>query len=92
MYAGLLAAGVTEAPLRTQMPGSLSDTADRPGDERLTPMMTRRSTVDWVLQRAAAAEPRVTVRCGVKVTGLLTAVGPPSWPAAARDRRAHRPR
>lgn len=78
VYAGLLAAGVTEAPLRTQMPGSLSDTADRPGDERLTPMMTRRSTVDWVLQRAAAAEPRVTVRCGVKVTGLLTAVGRPS--------------
>ena len=40
-------------------------------------MMTRRSTVDWVLQRAAAAEPRVTVRFGVKVTGLLTARGPP---------------
>jgi 2-polyprenyl-6-methoxyphenol hydroxylase-like FAD-dependent oxidoreductase len=77
VYAGLLAAGVTEAPLRTQMPGSLSDTAGRPGDERLTPMMTRRSTVDWVLQRAAAAEPGVTVRFGVKVTGLLTATGRP---------------
>ena len=49
-----------------------------PGDERLTPMMTRRSTVDRVLQRAAAAEPRVTVRFGVKVTGLLTAPGRPS--------------
>ena len=44
-------------------------------------MMTRRSTVDWVLQRAAAAEPRVTVRCGVKVTGLLAA---PGRPAAVR--------
>src|ERR1700733_1208981 len=77
VYAGLLAAGVTEAPLRTQMPGSLSDTAGRPGDERLTLMMTRRSTVDWVLQRAAAAEPRVTVRCGVKVTGLLADPGRP---------------
>ena len=77
VYAGLLAAGVAEAPLRTQMPDSLPDTAARPGDERLTPMMTRRSTVDWVLQRAAAAEPRVTVRCGVKVTGLLTAPGRP---------------
>jgi 2-polyprenyl-6-methoxyphenol hydroxylase-like FAD-dependent oxidoreductase len=75
VYAGLLAAGVAEAPLRTQMPDSLSDTAARPGDERLTPMMTRRSTVDWVLRRAAAAEPRVTVRSGVKVTGLLTAAG-----------------
>ena len=77
MYAGLLAAGVAEAPLRTQMPDSLPDTAAWPGDERLTPMMTRRSTVDWVLQRAAAAEPRVTVRFGVKVTGLLTAPGRP---------------
>jgi 2-polyprenyl-6-methoxyphenol hydroxylase-like FAD-dependent oxidoreductase len=77
VYAELLAAGVAEAPLRTQMPDSLSDTAAWPGDEWLTPMMTRRSTVDWVLQRAAAAEPRVTVRLGVKVTGLLTASGRP---------------
>jgi 2-polyprenyl-6-methoxyphenol hydroxylase-like FAD-dependent oxidoreductase len=77
VYAGLLAAGVAEAPLRTQMPDSLPDTAAWPGDERLTPMMTRRSTVDWVLQRAAAAEPGVTVRFGVKVTGLLTAPGGP---------------
>jgi hypothetical protein len=30
-------------------------------------MMTRRSTVDWVLQRTAAAEPRVTLRYGTKV-------------------------
>jgi 2-polyprenyl-6-methoxyphenol hydroxylase-like FAD-dependent oxidoreductase len=77
VYAGLLAAGVVEAPLRTQMPQSLPDTAAWPGDEDLTPMMTRRSTVDWVLQRAAAAEPGVTVRCGVKVTGLLTGPGEP---------------
>jgi hypothetical protein len=95
VYAGLLAAGVTEAPLRTQMPGSLSDTASRPGDERLTSMMTRRSTVDWVLQRAAAAEPRVTVRYGVKVTGLLTAAsrlsgGPPHGPPHVTGVRSDR--
>ena len=77
VHAGLLAAGVVEAPLRTQMPASLSDTSSWPGDERLTLMMTRRSTVDWVLRRAAAAEPRLTVRCGVKVTGLLAAPGRP---------------
>ena len=75
VYEGLLAAGVAEAPLWTQMPQSLSDTTARPGDEQLTPMMTRRSTVDWVLQRAAAAEPRVTLRYGVKVTGLLATQG-----------------
>ena len=81
VYAGLLAAGVAEAPLRTQMPDSLPDTAAWPGDERLTPMMTRRSTLDWVLQRTAAAEPGVTVRCGVKVTGLLTTpAGPDGRP------------
>jgi len=62
------------------MPDSLPDTAAWPGDERLTLMMTRRSTVDWVLRRAAAAEPRVTVRCGVKVTGLLAAGRPGSGP------------
>jgi hypothetical protein len=77
VYAGLLAAGVAEAPLRTQMPDSLLDTAAWPGDERLTLMMTRRSTVDWVLRRIAAAEPRITVRCGVKVTGLLAAPSRP---------------
>ena len=43
--------------------------------------MTRRSTVDWVLQRAAAAEPRVEVRGGVKVTGLLAVAGPVAIPA-----------
>ena len=81
IYAGLLAAGAAEAPLRTQMPDSLRDTAPRPGDEDLTSVMTRRSTLDWVLRRAAAAEPGVTVRGGVKVTGLLTApAGPGGQP------------
>ena len=89
VYAGLLAAGVAEAPLRTQMPDSLPDTAPWPGDERLTPMMTRRSTVDWVLQRTAAAEPRVTVRFGVKVTGLLTAHGWTGGPPHVTGVRTH---
>ena len=75
VYDGMLAAGVAEAPLWTQMPDTLADSAARPGDERLVPVMTRRSTVDWVLQRAAAAEPRVEVRGGVKVTGLLAVTG-----------------
>jgi 2-polyprenyl-6-methoxyphenol hydroxylase-like FAD-dependent oxidoreductase len=75
VYSGLLAAGVAEAPLRTQMPDTLADTAPRPGDEDLMPVMTRRSTVDWVLGRAVAAEPGVEVRYGVKVTGLLCATG-----------------
>jgi 2-polyprenyl-6-methoxyphenol hydroxylase-like FAD-dependent oxidoreductase len=39
--------------------------------------MTRRSTLDWVLQRAVLAEPGVTVRDGVRVTGLLGRPGRP---------------
>src|SRR5207244_10801628 len=75
VYSGLLAAGVAEAPLRTQMPDTLADTAPRPGDEDLMPVMTRRSTVDAVTGRVAAAEPGGEVRHGVKVTGRLAVGG-----------------
>jgi 2-polyprenyl-6-methoxyphenol hydroxylase-like FAD-dependent oxidoreductase len=77
VYGALITAGVTEAPVWTQMPDSLSDHSTWPGDERLTMLMTRRSTVDWVLQRAVLAEPGVTLRYGVHVTGLLAAPGEP---------------
>jgi 2-polyprenyl-6-methoxyphenol hydroxylase-like FAD-dependent oxidoreductase len=77
VYEALLAAGVGEAPLWTQMPASLADTAAWPGDERLTSLMTRRSTLDWVLQRTALAEPSVTVRYGVRVVGLCAVPGQP---------------
>ena len=70
VYAGLLEAGVQEAPLRTQMPPSLPDTTAQPGDERLTQLLTRRSTFDLALMRSIAAEPWVDFRPGVKVTGL----------------------
>jgi len=77
VYAALLAAGVAEAPLATQMPASLADKAPRPGDERLTMLMTRRSTVDWVLRRIARAEPRVTLHGRCQVTGLVASPGQP---------------
>jgi 2-polyprenyl-6-methoxyphenol hydroxylase-like FAD-dependent oxidoreductase len=77
IYERLLGAGVVEAGLATQMPPTLADTAPRPGDDRLTMLMTRRSTFDWVLQRAMAAEPGVTVRRGVAVTGLIAGPGDP---------------
>src|SRR5690348_14949 len=92
VYRGLLAAGVAEAPLRTQMPDTLADSASQPGDEQLMPVMTRRSTVDWVLRRAAEAEPRVEVRHAVKVTGLLTATGLAVAGPAARLGTARPPR
>lgn len=77
VYGDLLAAGVIEAPLRTQMPPSLPDTAALDGDERLTMLLARRSTVDWVLRRAVLSEPRVTPRSGVRVTGLAASPGRP---------------
>ena len=76
VYDGLLAAGVAEAPLAALMPATLADTAARPGDERLTLLMTRRSTVDWVLLRAVLAAPGVTLRCGVRVLGLRAVPAP----------------
>ena len=77
VYDGLLAAGVAEAPISTQMPPSLADTSPLPGDERLTLLMTRRSTVDWVLRRAIVAEPRIEVRYGTTVIGLIAVPGQP---------------
>jgi 2-polyprenyl-6-methoxyphenol hydroxylase-like FAD-dependent oxidoreductase len=77
VYAGLLDAGVVEADLASQMAPTLADRAERPGDARLSLLMTRRSTVDWVLGLRAAAEPGVTVRDGVRVVGLLTEPGAP---------------
>jgi len=73
VYDELLRAGAVVAPLHTQMPPSLPDKSPRPGDERMTVMASRRSTVDWVLLRSVLAQPGVTVRTGVKVTGLLAA-------------------
>lgn len=77
VHAALLAAGVEQVALADQMPPTLEDRRPRPGDERFTVMMTRRSTVDWVLRAAAAVEPGVTVRSGVRVRGLLATPGDP---------------
>ncbi|NMO90512.1 NAD(P)/FAD-dependent oxidoreductase [Actinomycetospora sp. TBRC 11914] len=77
VYEGILAAGAVEASLVSQMPPGITDRAPRPGDERLTFLFSRRATVDWVLARAAAAEPGVEVRYGTPVTGLVADDGRP---------------
>ena len=43
-----------------------------PGDEDLVYLWVRRPVIEWALRRAAAAEPAVEIRAGVRVTGLLT--------------------
>ncbi|HEV2445883.1 MAG TPA: hypothetical protein VGS58_08180, partial [Candidatus Sulfopaludibacter sp.] len=77
VHDALLEAGVAVAPLWTQMAPSLADQAPRPGDERLTLLMTRRSTFDWVLRRMVASERGVSVQSGARVTGLLALPGRP---------------
>ena len=77
VYESLLAAGVVEVPISDWMPGSLVDRSAWPGDQRLSPLLSRRSTLDWVLQRAALAEPGVTVRRGVRAVGLVSCGGQP---------------
>jgi 2-polyprenyl-6-methoxyphenol hydroxylase-like FAD-dependent oxidoreductase len=42
------------------------------GDEDLVYLWVRRPLIEWALRRAAAAEPAVELRAGVRVTGLLT--------------------
>ncbi|HEU0240860.1 MAG TPA: tryptophan 7-halogenase [Micromonosporaceae bacterium] len=79
VYDDLVAAGVAQAPLSTQMAPSLPDRSGWPGDERLTLLMTRRATLDWVLRRAAAEQSGVTVRGGVAVTGLRARPGDPPY-------------
>ena len=86
VYRNLLAAGVAEAPLWTQMAPSLADKTPRPGDERFTLLMTRRSTIDWVLRKMVAVEPGVTVRSGTRVAGLLVRSGSPPHVTGVRIR------
>jgi 2-polyprenyl-6-methoxyphenol hydroxylase-like FAD-dependent oxidoreductase len=42
------------------------------GDEELMYLWVRRPIIEWALRRAAAAEPAIEIRAGVRVTGLLS--------------------
>jgi 2-polyprenyl-6-methoxyphenol hydroxylase-like FAD-dependent oxidoreductase len=86
VYENLLAAGVEVAPLWTQMAPSLADKTPRPGDERFTLLMSRRSTIDWVLRKMIAAEHGVAVRSGKRVMGLLAKSGSPPHVIGVRTR------
>ena len=44
----------------------------QPGDEDLVYLWVRRPVIEWALRRAAAADPAVEIRAGIRVTGLLT--------------------
>ncbi|WP_162601323.1 NAD(P)/FAD-dependent oxidoreductase [Occallatibacter savannae] len=77
LYHALIAAGVQEAPISTQMPSTLADKSPHPGDERLTLLMTRRSTFDWVLLQSVAAQHNIEPRFATRSTGILVDKGNP---------------
>jgi 2-polyprenyl-6-methoxyphenol hydroxylase-like FAD-dependent oxidoreductase len=57
-----------------------------PGDEDLVYLWVRRPVIEWALRRAAAAEPAIELRAGVRVTGLVTSAdGAPRATAVAVD-------
>ncbi len=71
-----VAAGAIALPLT----GLLGEA--RPGDEELVVLAARRTTLEWVLRRAVAAEPGVTVRTGAGVAGLTAEPADPGEPGA----------
>jgi 2-polyprenyl-6-methoxyphenol hydroxylase-like FAD-dependent oxidoreductase len=64
----LLAAGAEPQDLAEKLHGQRE-----PGDEDLVYLWARRPVIEWALRRAAAAEPAIELRTGVRVGGLLTA-------------------
>ncbi|WP_344332200.1 NAD(P)/FAD-dependent oxidoreductase [Streptomyces globosus] len=74
VLAGLLAHGARLLDLTAAAPGGPAG----PGEEELVTLVARRSLLDVVLHRAAAAAPGVTVSHRTAAAGLLTAPGGPS--------------
>ncbi|HET6873648.1 MAG TPA: FAD-dependent oxidoreductase [Acidimicrobiales bacterium] len=56
----------------TTMTGMAALGDPQPGDEDLKVLIVRRTTFEWVLRQAVAAEPGVTLRTGVAVRGLTS--------------------
>ena len=68
-------AGAAKFDFLNPLPPSFSDRAPRPIDEQLWTLTGRRPVCEWVFAHAAQQQPGLTVRTGVRVSGLLT--GPP---------------
>src|SRR5919106_936608 len=65
-------AGAARYDLLNPLPPFFTDRSPRPLDDKLWTLTARRPAGEWVFAKAAEAEPRVTIRRGVKVTELLT--------------------
>jgi 2-polyprenyl-6-methoxyphenol hydroxylase-like FAD-dependent oxidoreductase len=67
----LVAAGCVWVDYLDRLPPTLSDTAKRPGDEAFRFVTGRRPVIETVMAAAAAEQPGVTIRRGVRAAGLL---------------------
>ncbi|WP_214370764.1 FAD-dependent oxidoreductase [Pseudonocardia sp. H11422] len=74
----LLTHGAREFPLREWIPSTPAgaDAIDRARTDELISLGCRRTTLEWVLRRCAAAQPRLTLVPGATVTGLMWRSGP----------------
>lgn len=70
--AALAAAGASRYNLIDPLPPFFADRSPRPIDEQLWTWTARRPAGEWVFAKAASNEPRITIRRGVQVSGLLT--------------------
>jgi 2-polyprenyl-6-methoxyphenol hydroxylase-like FAD-dependent oxidoreductase len=75
VFDGLVTSGGTWVDFLAALPPFITDRAPRPHDDQFRFVTGRRPMVEYVHARAAANEPRVTVRRGVKARGFLSASG-----------------
>jgi 2-polyprenyl-6-methoxyphenol hydroxylase-like FAD-dependent oxidoreductase len=69
----LAAAGCVWVDYLDGLPPTLSDTAPRPGDEAFRFVTGRRPVIETVMAAAAAEQPGLVMRRGVRAVGLLAA-------------------
>jgi 2-polyprenyl-6-methoxyphenol hydroxylase-like FAD-dependent oxidoreductase len=75
IYEALIAADAARVDNIRRLSAVLPHVNPEPGDERLVTYTARRSTVEQIFGTAADAEPRLDVRRGVSVAGLVTGPG-----------------
>ena len=85
----LLAEGATEMRFGDGLPPEMEFTPE-PGDDDLVMIACRRTTFEWVLRRAAIAQPGVTILTGHPVTALLTTPNTPNPPTTPNPKNAPR--
>jgi 2-polyprenyl-6-methoxyphenol hydroxylase-like FAD-dependent oxidoreductase len=76
VYRALVGTGAAEVPFTDFLTPDSADYEPEPGDEELTAVRSRRTTVEWVLRKAALAHDRVEFRGRTVVAGLIAEPGP----------------